>query len=548
MGLTGVLDIAKTALLVSQTAIQTTSHNIANVNTPGYTRQRANLAAGEPVVGGGYYIGTGVVVTGVERVYDSFLGLQILDATGMMGRYTSMNDTIGRLEGVFNDQQGLGLGDTLNGFFNALEDVANDPSSYSARTVLLGKAQTLADRINDLDLRIRQEIRNIESEIKGKVEEVNSLTGRIATLNSKIQRLEVGGERANDLRDKRDSLVKDLAEIIGITVLEDNGGQLNILVVGGGSLVAGNSTTSLSVSGDPDNNGYYDIMLGNHDITTSISSGRLKGLLEARDTHYQDALTRLNTLAASLTKEFNVIHGQGYGLDGSTGLDLFTPLSPSITPKSSNTGGATATVSIQTLSSLTLDDYEIRFTSSSTFDIVNTTKGTTVSSGNTYTSGANIDFEGIRVVITNGTDTPKSGDVFKVSVTRDASKNLGLSLTDPNKFAAAKSSSALPGDNSNVLDMVNLKDSKVLSNGGATFNSFYSSLVSDIGGVAKEASINNDAQTQVLGDLEAYRQSVSGVSLDEEATNLIKYQYAYQAAAKVITVVDSLLETLMGLR
>ncbi len=546
MGISGVLDIAKTALMAAQAGIQTTSNNIANVNTPGYTRQRLNQSEGTGVNIGGYYIGTGVTVDNIERVYDSLLGLQIDEANEDLGKYNAMKDALGRLEGIFNDTEGLGLGDVLNDFFSALQDVANDPSDYAARTVLLGNTQTLVDRVNSLDSWLRQEIRTIDSQISATVDDINSITANIAILNQKILQTETGSQEANDLRDQRDSLIKDLSELIDITVLTDDDGEKRILVPGG-SLVAGGDTTSLSVTSDPENNNYYDIKLGSVNITDNISSGKLAGLISSRDQYFQDALTRLNTLAASLTKEFNVIHRQGYGLDSSTGLDFFQDLSPGITPKSTNTGGATATVSINTLSSITLDDYEIQFTSSSTFNIVNTTEGTIVSTGNTYTSGSNIDFDGLRVVITDGSSGPSSGDVFKVSVTKDAAQDFALSLSDPNKFAAAQSSSTLPGDNSNVLSMVDLRDSLTLSNGTATFEDFYESLVSDIGIASRDASVNSDAQDAIVNELEQYRESVSGVSLDEEGMNLIKYQYAYQAAAKVLTVVDSLLQTLMQL-
>ncbi len=548
MGLSGILDLSKTALLAAQFSMRTASHNIANASNPNYTRQRVILSAGVPITIGGNSVGTGVRATDIERVYDSFLGLQIVDANETMGRYDALEGALSRLEGIFNDSQGLGLGDALNDLFSSLQDVSNDPSSYSARTVLLSKARTLADRINDLDDRTRKEIENLDKQIKGRVDEINSISTRIASLNEKIQLSEAGGETANDLRDEREGLIRELSGKIDITVLEGGDGQVTILAAGGNSIVAGNSTTKLSVSKDPDNNNYYDVLLGSRNITDDISSGSLKGLLDARDVNFQDTLNRLETLAASITKEFNVIHRAGYGLDSSTGNDFFTALSPSVTAKSTNTGGAAATVSIQTLSSLTLDEYEIRFSSATTFSVVNATDGTVVSSGNSYTSGANIDFDGIRVVVTDGSTGPQPGDVFKVSVTDGAAQNFGVSLTAANKFAAAANSSGVPGDNTNVLSMINLEDTNVLSNSGATFSAYYSSLISDIGMASGEAAVNRGAQEIVLEELNRYRSSVSGVSLDEEATNLLKYQYAYEAAAKVITVVDSMMETIINLR
>lgn len=549
MGLTSILHIGKTGLLASQAAVQTTSHNISNVNTPGYTRQKVNMLAGEPVIVSGKYIGTGVKIGNVERVYDRFINAQILDASTSKGRYSTLEGSLRRLEGIFNDSQGLGMADVLNNFFDAIHDVVNDASSYSARAVLLSIAEVMTNRLNSLDLRLQDEIENIESEISNLTDDINSLASQIAVLNGKIQEIEAGrSEEANDLRDKRELLLKELAEKIDITVLEDSESQqMTVLAAGGSLLVAGTSTSSLTVSTNTSNNSYYDVMLGDHNITDNLSSGKLKGLLESRDSHFHDALARLNILAASLTKEFNVLHSAGYGLDSSTGNNFFTALSPTVTPMSSNTGGAAATVSIQTLSSLTLDDYEIRFTSSTLFNIVNTTEDSVVSTGNTYTSGANIDFGGLRVIITNDTGSPQSGDIFRVTATKDAAQNIGVAVTDPNKFAASSTSAALPGGNDKAVDMAELENSNVMANGTTTFSGYYGAIVADIGVSSGEAQANSTAQTLVLEELESYRDSISGVSLDEEGINLLKYQHSYQASAKVIAVVDDMLNSLMNL-
>jgi len=548
VGLLNILDIAKSSLLASQTGIQTTSHNIANVDTPGYTRQRIGTRTGDPVNIGGNPIGTGVFVNGIERSYDRFLGLQIMDAREKMGHYGALRDTLGRLEGLFNDSSGLGLGDTLDNLFNSLNDVANDPSSYAARSAILSTASTLADRITSIDRRMRDEIDLIEGKLKGEVESINSLTTSIAGLNVDIQSSESNGNTANDLRDERDRLLNDLAGRIDVSMFENDSGQVTVLTAGGNPLVADSITTSLSVTPDNNNGGYYDIYAGNNKITAHVSTGSVKGLLEARDNDFLPALDKLDTLSASLTKEFNVLHTQGYGLDGSTGLNFFTPISPAVVANGDNGGGATASVSVQTLSALTLDEYEVRFTSSSTYNIVNTTDGTNVSSGNSYSSGGNIDFDGLRVVISDVTGTPQSGDVFSVKSAEGAARAFGVALTEPDKFAAASSSSALPGDNSNVLSMTDLRGGKFLSNGNASFSSFYSSLVTDVATASRFATLNSDAQTVVMEELESYRESVSGVSIDEEGLNLIRYQQSYEAAAKVINIVNELFDTLVSLR
>ncbi len=550
VGLLGTLHVAKTALNASQTAIKTTAHNVANANTPGYTRQRMNVSSGDPVLLGNLVVQSGVVVDGIERIYDSFLGSQIEDATEDLGRYGTLNTALSHLEGIFNDVQGMGLGTVLDDFFSSLQDVANDPASVSLRTVLLSKAQSLEDRINSLDSRLRDEITNIESQISGEVTDINSLATRIASLNDKVQDLEASGQTANDLRDQRELLLKELAAKINTTVLEESNGSVTVLAAGGSPIVAGTSTTSLSVSADSDNYGYYDVQFGSVDISSRIASGNLKGLIEARDSNFQDALNRLNTLAASITKEFNVLHYAGYGLDSTTTNDLFNVLTTTSAAKSTNTGTATIasnTIPVATRSSLTMDNYEVQIAANGTdYTVVNVTEGTTVVTTTAYSSGTPITtFDGISVTITG---TVAASDVFTVNTTEDAARDFGVSLTDVNKFAAATSTATLPGSNANVLSMINLEDSKTLSNSSATFSTYYSSLVSSIGVASSAAGTNDTAQNRILEELNAYRESISGVSLDEEAANLIKYQHAYQAAARILSVVDEMLETIVNLR
>ena len=200
-----------------------------------------------------------------------------------------------------------------------------------------------------------------------------------------------------------------------------------------------------------------------------------------RDTTLADAVDRIDLLSAAITKEINLQHQAGYGLDGSTGLDLFSSLTPVTGFKSANIGGAViGGSSVIDLSATTLDDYEIRFTSPATFDIVNVTDGTTLSTGNPYTSGANIDFDGLRVVITDNSGPPQAGDVFTVSITEGASGTMSVAITDTDQIAAAADDPTTvsgPGDNGNALILATLKYNKVLNNGSETFDEFHRALV-----------------------------------------------------------------------
>jgi flagellar hook-associated protein 1 FlgK len=256
----------------------------------------------------------------------------------------------------------------------------------------------------------------------------------------------------------------------------------------------------------------------------------------------------MNYLSSSLIKEINVLHNSGIGLDGSTGLDFFAPLAPIARASAENTGEALAVASVYDQSLLTLDDYEIKFTGPATFNITNITDNTVVSSGNAYATGANIDFEGLRFVITDTPNPPDAGDTFSVKTTENVSRNLDMSLTEANQFAAAQDALALPGDNTNVLAMITAIQGSHPEIGGATFSSFYLSIVSEIASDTNFAKTNSDAQDIVLAELTNVREGISGVSMDEEGINLIKFQHAYEAAAKVITTVDSMFDTILRMR
>ncbi|MBI5902392.1 MAG: hypothetical protein HZB84_02780, partial [Deltaproteobacteria bacterium] len=280
-------------------------------------------------------------------------------------------------------------------------------------------------------------------------------------------------------------------------------------------------------------------------INSRITGGSLKGILDGAG-YFQKAHDKLNLLAASLTKEMNVQHAAGYGLDGSTGLNFFSPQSIYSAPSSFNTGGAVISGnSITDFSQLTLDDYDVRFASPATYTIVNKGTGAVVASG-AYASGSPITVDGISFTISDNSGAPAAGDSFTISVTKNAARDLSVAITDPNKIAAASTAAGVPGDNTNALAMVGLKNSQAVK--GSTFQDYYNGIVTDIGVVANEASSNVEAGKRVAEQLQTARDSASGVSMEEEAVNLVRLQRAYQAAAKVVSTVDQMFDELFSIR
>ena len=538
MSLFGLFDIAKSAIFASQTALTVTSQNIANVNTPGFTRREATFSV-SPVALSGNLGGSGVTVAGIKRYYDQFIQTQLLGQYENYGRSSALNQTLSQIEQIFNEAKNIGLAVPLTDFFNAWQELATNPEGFVQRSVLLQKANALVLVAKQMELGITDNIKSINDTIDNIAERVNAVGSEIAAINGKIVQVEAGSqvESAHDLRDQRDVLMNELATLVDFSSFEDENGSMTIMV-GMRNLVSGETSNSLSTRINEE--GDKDLYIDGIDITGNIKKGQLGGLISVRDTIRTSSLNGLRRLIASLTQEINILHRSGYGLDGTTDNDFFAPLQLSTRDFSS---GADMTATVTDSSQLTLDEYSIQFDASGNYLVYNKQNGTLVTSG-AYVSGAPISFDGIEISITG---TVTSTDKFTVSPLTDVMKNFEVAITDQQKIAAASSNTALPGDNSNALRIVQLYQNSIANLGGATLSSYYGGLVSTIGSMSRAASDSLTFDSNLLSELNNRRESLSGVSLDEEAANLIRFQRSYQAGAKMIQITDELLQTLLDL-
>ncbi len=538
MYLFGLFDIAKSAMSASQTALSVTGNNIANVNTPGFSRQEAVLEVSPAVQVQGGELGTGVTVSDIKRYYDNFIQSQLLGQCQNYGRSNALNDSLGQVEQIFNESQDAGLSVPLTDYFNAWQDLSSDPEGQTQRTVLLQKANTLVIAAGRMEGGITDNLKAINDQIGADCSSISSIATQIAALNDKIVQAEAGPASggSNDLRDQRDNLMNELAKLTDFSAYEAGDGSVNISI-GMRNLVYGDKTNALSATKDKtgDNNLYLDGI----NITSKIEGGGLGGLIAARGSIESTQLKDLRKLVASVVKETNALHEGGYGLDGTTGNDFFNPLQLSIKDFSS---GADMTAAITDQSQLTLDEYDITFDTSGNYHVTDKDKGSEVAAGS-YVSGSPITFDGIQI---NVTGTVTSTDKFSISPLTDAIKNFGVAVSDTGKIAAAGSASSLPGDNTNALAIGQLFG-KSISDLGETFADFYAELVSNIGSQSSAASDSFNFDNNLLSQLQDKRDSVSGVSLDEEATNLIKFQRSYEAGAKMVQVTDELLQTILNL-
>jgi len=547
--ISNLLEIGRQGIRAHQQSLATTAHNISNVNTKGFSRQEAILETSPPLSG---LIGSGVRVSEVRRNVDTFLEAQLTDLTSALGQLSARQNLLVQAQGAVTETNNSGIAQSISAFFNAVRDVATNPEDTVQRTVLVNQANAVADQLTQAGQTFENLRRNADGEIGRHITTINDLASRIASLNDQIYKAEAGGKSALDLRDKRQSSINDLAELVNVTTLDMPDGVT--VEVGGQLLVGGNQANSLAQVADAEKPGLNDVAFVRTDgtklvITSQIGDGKIKGLLTLRDSDIVGFQDRLDRLAAVLVTTFNEQHKIGFGLDGSTNTNFFGPLSPNAPlAKATNTGGAVGTsVTISTPASLTFDTYQITFSAPGTFDVLDTTKGTTVLSAQSYTSGNPIVFDGITAVLTNGSGPPATGDIFTVTAHQGAAKGFSVAVTNTDKIAASSTLAGIPGNNVNALALVDIQTTRQSTLGNVTLNDYQAITAGNVGSTTADVQSSKAEKEAELEQAKSLREGVSGVSLDEELTNLLSFQRFFEASARLITVANTLLGTVISL-
>lgn len=541
MSMLGILNIGTTALMASQSALNTTSNNIANASTAGYTRQEAVLTSiPSGIINSTGSSGNGVTVDAVKRMYDSFTTLQLRTEKSNSSYWSTYSGYAGSIQTMFNETSGTGIEPAISDFFNAWQTLAQNPQGTVERSSLISKAQYLGSRINGAFNDLSNHQAQIYTNSQNLVTQLNGITKQIYNLNEQI----VSSPGANDLLDQRDSLIEQLNQISGVSTVQDNSGRYSVYV-GGTTLVDATGSYDMSVSIDASNKMQFNV--GSTDITSSLTGGQIKANLDARDTAIQGYMNQLNAFAIGVSDAVNNTHRTGYGLDGSTGNNFFTSL---VKNTDSGTTGINST-NVTDASAFNYDKYEIDYTAAgntfSVYDLstdptkTNPIANSVAHSGNTTT----LTFNGIDVGLGGNNATMTSDEIFTVQLDPNAARDMSVAVTDPQKIAAASSNTGLPGDNTNAQNIANLVSQNITGNTDPV--SFYSNIVSSVGADAQSAGTYVNFQSALVNQLESQRQSTSGVNLDEEAANLVQYQKSYEAAAKMITMASDLLDSIIGM-
>lgn len=324
--LLNALNSGKTSLLANQKSIEIVGNNIANVNTEGYSRQRAELTQIPAVNFNDFFIGQGVTVSDVSRDYSEFISRQLQDKTIEYGEETGRSNSLTELERIFNVSED-NLASKINDFFDAWQQLTANPSGQVERDVVMQRGQLLGDAFRGISDDLDTVVQNMNTEIVAGVEQLNEQIAEVARLNERINLVEISGQTANSARDSRDQLIKNLSESLGVKTYTDNRGMLSVILPGGMPLVQGNiASTITTVTTGTDVNLQLQVAGSSLDIGVDDMGGKFKGMFDMRDGFIAGMRADLDTLAIDLTDAVNVEHAAGYGSDGVTGHLFFNDI------------------------------------------------------------------------------------------------------------------------------------------------------------------------------------------------------------------------------
>ena len=543
------LDIGVSALRAAQQLLDTAAHNVANANTPGYSRQRVSLVESPPYTFPAFnrsglpgQIGSGVTVTAITRVRDNFLDLQVQAQTALQGEWDTRQQQLAKVEAVFPEPSDTGLGSTLSKFWNAWQDVASDPTSTAARTALTEQASSLAMEMNRDSTQLKMIASGIDSQVGQQIQTVNDLATQIAALNSQIQRVTITGDHANDLMDQREQLLEQLSSIVPAHVMTQQDGSISVLV-GGTDLVSGVFARKMVAQTDQATGQTNPVWADGGAV--DLPSGQMKALIDVRDTDLAGYLGQLDSLAKGLADATNTLHERGIDANGAAGQAIFTyhagneagtlAVNPTIAadPRLVAAAASAGTPGDSSVAGLIADLRNARSYSAGVAgtDVVggmdlttNTTARLMVVSASTataqtYTFSAN----GSSLTLTGADGTTQTVDVADMAANGTQVLNfdqLGVKLT-VNAGAAGKAGADLATD----LAMTghNTLVATSLFTPSQTASEYFASFVGKIGSASAQSSEMSKNQQLVVDQLTARVQEVSGVSLDEEATDMIRF-------------------------
>ncbi len=565
MTLLSTLQLAKNALFASQLGIQVAANNISNADTPGYVREKLVLSPAPTQRLGQVVTGTGVQVDGVVRQVDTFLQERLRSAISDLSSGEARQQAYVRLETVVGELNKSDLSTSMTQFFGSLQDVLNQPETAAVRNLAVLRGAALSEQIQHLDDRVRELRSSVNDQIVSSVNDINSSITEISKLNLQIMEVEQGGGIASDavgLRDRRDEILKNLAEMVNIQVDEQESGAVNVFV-GGDYLVFDGMTQTVNVIPRADHDlTIADLHLSHSDAKLNATSGKIAGLVSARDEVLAGFLDDLNAFTQTMMFEFNRIHASSQGLSGyhdlvsefavddtSQPLDgaglTFTPEHGSFDVQILNQAtGITETHSIRVQLN-GLDDDTTLADMAAQLDAIDGMSATIRYDNRLELTADSSDLE---FAFANDTSGVLAALGINTFFSGTGATDIGVNTTlraDPGKLAYSRD--GVGKDTLNGEQLAGLATTPLDSRGGATLAQVYEQWMGETAQAASLANAVKDGFQAFKDTLEGDHLALSGVSLDEEAVNMIMFQRTFQAAAKVISTVNELLDVLVNL-
>ena len=483
-----LLSIGRSGLTAAKKSIETASHNIANVNTEGFTRKHIVQQTSTPIVKKGVLQGTGTVVKRIERSHNPFVEKKLNLATTNYGFLKERTEQLDQIENIFNELEIDGLNKILNKFYNSFRELSNNPEDETMRSIVRDNARLV---IKDFK-RIRETLNNltttIDTRLEQEVENINDLLRNISKLNLRIKELKVSDSEVSDLKDERDLLVRNLSEFFNLHIMEDPQGGLSIMATGIGTLVSGKQHQEFMArrvgksQSSANTDGSMEIHFKSRpsvSVSTIFTTGKLGSMLAVRNQDQRQLRENIDNIAFELAQSVNTIHRRGF-----VGRPI--PLDEFGKPLFQDARGRTTGV-------------------------------------NFFTSLPSREGAALSLELSDSV----RGDLSNI-----------VTALDPNS----------PGDNRIALAISGLQDQKIMEDGQSTLSEYYLKQIGRVGLEANRARVNAVQAKGLLSLTTNMKERISGVNLDEEAANLVKFQHAYEASAKVIETAEEMFDTVLRLK
>ncbi len=534
-----LLNVGASGLAAAYAGLTTAGHNIANVNTPGFSRQQTVQTTMPGSFTGAGYIGRGVAIETIQRAYDQQLTNQTQYMSGQASEASTHHALMQRVDRLFSSDES-GLGASLDRFFSSMTEASSRPADMSARATVLSSATQMAERIRTTGAQLEGFGMSADQGIRAAVGGINDLAKRIGGINDAIAVARGTGQPPNDLLDQRDQLVTDLSKLVGVNAVEQSDGSLNVFMSSGAALVVGSIAASLSVAPDASDPGRQVVSVnsgGGAGVVVSsdaISGGQLSALMKFRDVSLVNAQNDLGRFAYAIGDAYNQVHAAGTDLNGATGSNMFNLASPQSYANAANTGGASLTVNVANANALSPSDYRLDFDGSN-YTVTRERDGS-----RTTSATLPVTIDGLAIAAAGAIN---AGDSFSIRPTRGVAAVFTTAITSTRQLAFSQS--AASNDNRNALALAAIPTGSML--GALSVSQVFGEMASNVGATTRSLMLDSDASQKLLDQARTDQSAVSGVNLDEEAAKLMRYQQAYQASAKVMATAQTLFQSILEL-